>query len=74
MVQTTRRIVAGAAAAALGCAVLAPASLAAPAPGKDACKNGGWQTAPGGPYKNQGQCVSAANHAPAPPPPPPSEI
>jgi len=29
-------------------------------PGKDDCKNGGWQSfpAPPGPFKNQGQCVS----------------
>ena len=64
MVQNARRIVAGTAAVALGCAVLAPASLAAPAPGKDACKNGGWQAAG---YKNQGQCVSAVNHGATPP-------
>lgn len=31
---------------------------------KDECKKGGWSTfnPPTGPYKNQGQCVSAANH------------
>lgn len=31
---------------------------------KDECKKGGWSTfnPPSGPYKNQGQCVSAANH------------
>jgi hypothetical protein len=32
---------------------------------KDDCKNGGWQnltTADGSPFKNQGQCVSYANH------------
>ncbi|MGZ9005176.1 MAG: hypothetical protein ACXW20_15485 [Burkholderiales bacterium] len=31
---------------------------------KDQCKNDGYKNfnPPSGPYKNQGQCVSAANH------------
>jgi hypothetical protein len=31
---------------------------------KEECKKGGWSTfnPPTGPYKNQGQCVAAANH------------
>ena len=33
---------------------------AAPAPGKDACKNGGYQALG---FANQGQCVKAANQA-----------
>jgi hypothetical protein len=59
MVQNARRIRAGVAVVVTCCAALAPVSLAAPAPGKDSCKNGGWQSQG---FKNQGQCVSAYNH------------
>ena len=53
--------------------LVSPAVSAAPAPGKEACKNGGFQDVPGA-FKNQGQCVKAANEAakagqPFPPPP-----
>ena len=38
----------------------APSAGADPAPGKDACKNGGYQALG---FANQGQCVKAANQA-----------
>ncbi len=40
--------------------VVAPGAGAAPAPGKELCKNGGYQTFG---FANQGQCVKAANQA-----------
>ena len=57
--------------------LLSPAATADPAPGKEACKNGGYQALG---YANQGQCVKAANQAakagePFPPPRrPPVEV
>ena len=38
----------------------APAATAAPAPGKEACKRGGYEMLR---FANQGQCVKAANQA-----------
>lgn len=38
----------------------APAASGDPAPGKEACKRGGYKTLP---FANQGQCVKAANQA-----------
>ena len=38
----------------------APGASADPAPGKDACKQGGYQVLG---FANQGQCVKAANRA-----------
>ena len=51
-------------------AVSAPLASATPAPGKDACKNGGYQALG---FDDQSQCVEAANQAakagePFPPP------
>ena len=53
-------------------AVAVPVASAAPATGKDVCKNGGWATLGLG-FENQGQCIAAANQAaheglPFPPP------
>jgi hypothetical protein len=50
----------------------APSASADPAPGKEACKQGGYQALG---FANQGQCVKAANQAakagqPFPPIPP----
>jgi hypothetical protein len=53
------------AAAIPGASVGISGTFAAPAGGKDACKNDGWRTvrkADGTASKNQGDCVSCVNH------------
>jgi hypothetical protein len=60
-----RKVVAATAACALTGALLAAPAGAAPAAGKDRCKDGGWQAlhaSDGSSFKNQGDCVSYVNH------------
>ena len=58
-------------AASLGFGLSISAASAAPSPYKNACKNGGYANfvdpSTGQPFKNQGQCVAAANRGPLTP-------
>ena len=60
-----KRLMAAVAVAAVGAAFSAGPAGAAPAPGKDRCKDGGWQSvhrSDGSAFRNQGDCVSYVNH------------
>ena len=53
----TRTLTLAAAGAAAALLIAGPAG-AKPKPGKDDCKNGGWQNFTSPSFKNQGDCVS----------------
>jgi hypothetical protein len=63
MDRRTKGLIAG---AGLALGLVAPAASAAPSEFKDLCKNGGWAqlitTSDEPIFKNQGECVAAANH------------